>query len=683
MFNPTEKDERSYLRTVIDLMKQIIKGLDEIVKKNQRELKEYKEYLWENLSELDRAEKSAVRNNVTNSVLSSEAIMERKKRLRKMIEVPYFGRIDFTKTGEQNPLEIYVGIHSLYDPKNNKHIIYDWRAPISTMFYDYELGEAKYMSPVGELTGRIDLKRQFRIRQSIMELMLENSINIDDDILQKELSTTTDERMKNIVATIQKEQNAIIRNEDARNLIIQGVAGSGKTSIALHRVAYILYTYKGQIKSEDILIISPNKVFSDYISNVLPELGEEQIEECLMEDLISSKVLEGKYIYQTFFQQVSEILETKDATLIESVKFKSSREFIKLLDEYIVYLENTAFQPVDIMVGIIPVANEWIMERFHALNRLPMRARLQQISKDIKSEFLHHFKKELSTQEMSRIRAELKKMLLIGTDLAVYESFFKWCGHSEYFNKKKGKRIDYSDLAPIAYLHIALEGLKEEMPVKHLLVDEMQDYSPIQYRLLTKLFRCKKTILGDAQQNVNPFSSTNYDDIAFALYEAEVMKLCKSYRSSFEITEFAQKISKSPDLVAVERHGEAPKVICCKGSEVVEIGVIIKEFEKSGGSSMGIICKTEKMAKTLFGQISAFSQQVCLLTSESAAFSNGIVVTTAHMSKGLEFDEVVVPSVTAENYKDEMDKSLLYVACTRAMHKLTLLYVGDKSPFIE
>lgn len=683
MLNPTEKDERSYLHTVIDLMRQIIASLDEIVKKNQKELKEYKEYLWENLSELDRAEKSAVRNNVTNSVLSSEAIMERKKRLRKMIEVPYFGRIDFTKAGDKEPLEIYVGIHSLYDPKNNRHIIYDWRAPISTMFYDYELGEAKYDSPVGELTGRIDLKRQFRIRQSIMELMLENSINIDDDILQKELSTTTDERMKNIVATIQKEQNAIIRNEEARNLIIQGVAGSGKTSIALHRVAYILYTYKGQIKSEDILIISPNKVFSDYISNVLPELGEEQIEECLMEELISKKVLEDKYTYQTFFEQVSEILETKDATLIASVKFKSSREFIKLLDEYIVHLENTAFQPIDIMVGIIPVANEWIKERFLALNRLPMRSRIPQIAKDIKAEFLHHFKKELTTQEMTRIRAELKKMLVLGTDLAVYESFFKWCGHSEYFFKRKGKKLDYSDLAPIAYLHIALEGLKEEMPVKHLLVDEMQDYSPIQYRLLTKLFRCKKTILGDAQQNVNPFSSTNYDDIAFALYDAEVMKLCKSYRSSFEITEFAQKISKSPDLVAVERHGEAPKVIKCKGSEYEDLGAIIKDFEKSGGSSMGVICKTEKDAKELYDNILSYSQQVCLLSSESAAFSNGIVVTTAHMAKGLEFDEVVVPSVTAENYSDEMDKSLLYVACTRAMHKLTLLYVGNKSPLIE
>lgn len=209
MFNSSEQDERSYLKSIINLMREIIVGLDNIVKKNQRELKEYKEFLWENLSELDRAEKSAVRNNVTQSVLSSEAIMERKKRLRKMIEVPYFGRIDFKRNGDEESKNLYIGIHSLYDNKNSKHIIYDWRAPISTMFYDYELGDASYQSPSGLVEGKINLKRQFLIRQSSMELMLENSINIDDEILQKELSTTTDERMKNIVATIRRNRTQL------------------------------------------------------------------------------------------------------------------------------------------------------------------------------------------------------------------------------------------------------------------------------------------------------------------------------------------------------------------------------------------------------------------------------------------------------------------------------------------
>ena len=278
VFNQTEQDEVSYMKSIIRRLEKIITKLDEVINNNVKDLREYKNYLWENQSELDRAEKSAVRHNVTQAVLSSEAIVERKKRIRKMIEIPYFGRIDFQEDKKKECVPIYIGIHSYYDTEKNENVIHDWRAPISTMFYDYETGKAHYESPSGIINGTINLKRQYRIRRSVMEFMLESSINIQDDILQKELSSTSDERMKNIVATIQREQNLIIRNEEAKTLIIQGVAGSGKTSIALHRVAYILYRFKGEISSKDILIISPNKVFADYISNVLPELGEETIE---------------------------------------------------------------------------------------------------------------------------------------------------------------------------------------------------------------------------------------------------------------------------------------------------------------------------------------------------------------------------------------------------------------------
>lgn len=239
------------------------------------------------------------------------------------------------------------------------------------MFYDYELGKAVYTSPTGEISGDISLKRQYRIRKGKMEYMIESSLTVHDEILQKELSSNADDKMKNIVSTIQREQNRIIRNEEAHVLIIQGVAGSGKTSIALHRIAYLLYTLKGNISSKDILIISPNKVFGDYISNVLPELGEESVPETSMEQILSG-VLENKYKYQNFFEQVTELLEKTSSDFIERIKYKSSFEFISQLDKFILYMENNYFKAAEVkLTRHITIPAEYIEEQFRRFNPLP------------------------------------------------------------------------------------------------------------------------------------------------------------------------------------------------------------------------------------------------------------------------------------------------------------------------
>lgn len=217
---------------------------------------------------------------------SGEILREQQKKLLKLRRSPYFGRIDFTRDryGETGAEPIYVGVHDFRDEGTGKTVVYDWRAPISSMFYDFEIGPARYQAPAGEIKGRLDLKRQFRIRDGRMESMLESSLNIVDDVLQQELSRSSDEGMKSIVATIQRDQNATIRDAEAHTVIIQGVAGSGKTSIALHRIAFLLYRFKDTLSSDDILIVSPNRVFADYIGNVLPELGEEQVAEIGMGD---------------------------------------------------------------------------------------------------------------------------------------------------------------------------------------------------------------------------------------------------------------------------------------------------------------------------------------------------------------------------------------------------------------
>ncbi len=252
------------------------------------------------------------------------------------------------KKQESNEIQpVYIGIHNFYDPNSKTSLIYDWRAPVSGMFYDHELGKASYTSPAGEIKGDISLKRQYRVRDGKMEFMIESSLAIRDEILQKELSANADDKMKNIVATIQREQNRIIRNEDTNTLIIQGVAGSGKTSIALHRIAYLLYTFKDSLSAKEILIISPNKVFADYISNVLPELGEETIPETGMEQILSG-ILDNKYKYQNFFEQVNELLAKPAPDFTRRIQYKASCDFISQLDRFMLHIENNYFKATDV-----------------------------------------------------------------------------------------------------------------------------------------------------------------------------------------------------------------------------------------------------------------------------------------------------------------------------------------------
>lgn len=273
-FNQTEKQEKEYLKQIISFLKKVIGNTDASVKDHVDTLAEYKDYIWFN-KDIDPHEIRSMRESILNHFALGESVINKHKRLTKILAIPYFGRIDFLEKKENSKvMPIYIGIHTFYDPESRATLIHDWRAPVSSMFYDHELGEAGYRSPSGEIKGVISLKRQYRIRGGKMEFMIESALTVHDDILQKELSSNADDKMKNIVATIQREQNRIIRNEDIRTLIIQGVAGSGKTSIALHRIAYLLYTFRDSISSKDILIISPTKCFPIISPTSSPNLGK-------------------------------------------------------------------------------------------------------------------------------------------------------------------------------------------------------------------------------------------------------------------------------------------------------------------------------------------------------------------------------------------------------------------------
>lgn len=684
VFNETEKQENEYLQWLIGLVNEMLCHTDTSVKEHVDTLQEYKEYLWSN-KDIDPHEIRSMRESILNHFALGESVIDKCRRLSKILDIPYFGRIDFKEKNEgSKTISTYIGIHTLYDTQSKANLIYDWRAPVSGMFYDYELGEAFYSSPAGEIEGEVLLKRQYHIRKGKLEYMIESSLTIHDDILQKELSFHADEKMKNIVTTIQREQNRIIRNEEAHVLIIQGVAGSGKTSIALHRIAYLLYAMKGDISSRDILIISPNKVFADYISNVLPELGEETVPEISMEQILSG-ILDHKFKYQNFFEQVSELLEKPAQGFVERIRYKSSFDFISQLDRFILYVENNYFKATDIqLTRHITIPAECIEEQFKRFNRYPMRRRFEPMADYIFELTTIQYRSIITTAEKNLLKKEIKKMFMGNYDIQVYKDFFEWIGRPELFKMRKNHTLEYTDLVPLAYLHLALDGNLAQSRVKHLLIDEMQDYSPIQYRVIQKLYTCRKTILGDICQSVSPNSSSTADMIRRAFTVGKVMKLCKSYRSTFEITDFAQKIQINEELEPIMRHGQSPKVLQFKSieEEISGIGVLISTFKISIYRSLGIVCKTETQAKALAQKLQMYFEDIYLLSSLSSTFVKGVVVTSAHMAKGLEFDEVIVPQVEDKNYNSAIDKSMLYVAVTRAMHKLTLTYSGSRSEFV-
>ncbi|CAN5609144.1 3'-5' exonuclease [soil metagenome] len=682
MMNETEQDERAWLEQIEEKLALAIIRIDDIVKQYSAELRENKEYIYEHQSGMDEADMVAAGQSINRMAFTGETAVARRKKIQKLIQSPYFGRIDFTARDERTV--VYLGIGTFSDDETKTNVIYDWRAPISSMFYDFELGPASYSTPSGTIDGTIELKRQYKIRDSRMEFMIENSVNIQDDILQKELSRSADERMKNIVATIQRDQNKVIRNETASVMIIQGVAGSGKTSIALHRIAFLLYRYRDTISAKDILIISPNKVFADYISNVLPELGEEHIPETGMEDLVD-ELLEYKYEFQTFSQQVTMLPEKPDEKFVERIQFKSTFEFLSNMNKHLLYIENKYFAAIDLKIGGKTISAEFIEKRFRKYHQVPMLKRFSHVIKDVHEELRSMVQRKLTGHEKNQVWQAVPRMFRFSQVWELYRDFYVWIGKKELLVTPHGNKLEYADVFPFIYYKIRLEGaahLQSHQDVKHLLVDEMQDYTPVQYSVLSRIFRCKKTILGDVSQTVNSYSASSAETIERIFPQADIIKLFRSYRSTWEITAFTQRISKNPDIIPMERHGSEPVLTGFSNhqEETQEIIHRIEKFKSSGYQSLGIICKIPRQAEALHRNINSTGAH--LLTAENTTYKGTVIITSVQLAKGLEFDEVIVVDVSATNFHTNVDKSLLYIACTRAMHELRVVWVGEKSSLI-
>ncbi|MFL8674074.1 HelD family protein [Clostridioides sp. GD02404] len=670
-------DEIVHLIDINNKIEDAFNKAENLVGKLERDYMEAKIYMVKNRGEIDPHEMFQNEQSLKQIDNYGAFMVKVRDKIDKTKDSPYFARIDFRLKDVDDEYKYYIGRFAF--DYEDELLILDWRSPIASMFYDYEIGVAGYNAPIGWVDGEITRKRQFKIKNGKLEYALESSINIQDDILQKELSHTSDEKMKSIISTIQKEQNQIIRNDKADTLIIQGVAGSGKTSIALHRIAFLLYRFKDKISANNVIILSPNKVFGDYISNVLPELGEEPLCELSFENI--AEVQLERIIN---FESERNPLETNDAKWSERVRFKSTLDFVKLMDSYIKQMPNKIFIPQDYIFGDFIAKSDWIQSRFDAYNKYPVKRRLEKVAEDIRYRFETD---NIMEEDLPRVKSILKNlngMLKIKNTLLLYKDFFKQMNISNMFVMPEKKTLEWSDVYPFIYIHAAYEGLQEDKVIRHIVIDEMQDYTPIQYAVINLLFKCKKTILGDFGQLVNPNHTHTLDDMKQLYDDGELVMLNKSYRSTFEIINFTKKIQDISSLEPIERHGEEPALLKCNNEqdEINKIKIEIEEFKKSDNATLGIILKTDNDAKAIYDMLRE-EYSVHLISSESSSFTKGVSITSIKMSKGLEFDEVIVPSVNNKTYYSDYDRSLLYIACTRAMHKLKLTYVGTLTQLIS
>ncbi len=658
------------------------------------------------------------------------------EKYERMLVSPYFGRIDFLEAGDEKAEKYYIGISNLVDD-NYDILIYDWRAPVSSMFYDYEIGEARYECPEGIVDGKLTLKRQYKINNGEIEYMFDSNLKIDDEILQGILSKSTDSKMKAIVTTIQREQNKVIRNEEYKNLIVQGPAGSGKTSVALHRIAYLLYKHRDKISARNILIFSPNEIFNDYISNVLPQLGEDNMNQTTFKEYMHS-ALGNKFVKENYSQMMEYILNTKKESdyqsRVSSIKYKASLEFMKVLKKYMAYVEKAERNLKDIIFrNKLVISAKELQQLFsNDYMQFPLKRRLQKIRERILF-LLEYYEKqrmeevatelentgdyiskvEIKELSINSVRNEMKDIYyevdkMTEFDLAeIYKKLFEnlelFCEESNnkfpkgeiekikcYTLDNINRRIlNYEDQPPLLYLKGVLGDLPKTSEIKYVIIDEAQDYTPLQYEILYQLFKSAKiTMLGDLNQSINPYMNVgNYNNISGIFPEDNtcIINLTKSYRSTKEITAFSRKLLNiETSAEYVERNGDEPLIVGFQSEQAIKDRLIedIKNYKEKGYNSIGIITRTAGEADEVYGFLKDRTHVKAIMKDDDE-FINDTLVIPSYLAKGLEFDVVLIYNVSDENYACEEERLLLYTACTRALHVLCVYYSGKCTPLLK
>jgi DNA helicase-2/ATP-dependent DNA helicase PcrA len=677
-------------------------------------------------------------------------------KLERLKQSPYFGRIDFRFEGEEKEEPIYLGIASFLN-ENDEFLVYDWRAPISSLYYDSLPGPTQYNTPAGSVKGDMTLKRQYIIKNSEIQGMFDTGLAIGDELLQEVLGQHSDTQMKTIVATIQREQNKIIRNEKSKLLIVQGAAGSGKTSAALQRVAYLLYRYRETLEAEHIILFSPNSLFNDYISTVLPELGEKNMQQTTFQDFLYRNIGDEFDLEDPFSQTeytLTAYNEKGYEERIQGIEYKSSANFLKVLDHYLQYLsaeglifhditfrDKTIFtsqQLKDWFLHLdknISITNRlqlltddllrrlkkfakaeihetWVEEEIQYLDKETYLKAYQKLQKNNKRQFSESTFNDLALEQdflsklvvktnIRPIRQKLQKMdyidftsmykrlftddIFVDVETGVLNGWDVIC--QQTISSIEHGVLNYEDAAPFVYLKEQVLGYNKNTTVRHLFIDEAQDYSELQLALLRMLFpNCNMTLLGDINQAIFVHSLTGYAAVnpIFTLTDdtKEIIRLLRSYRSTKQIVEFTRElIQNGEDIQPFNRNGMKPIVTCLAETSLTDLTLgQIQHLQKTGTSHIAIICKTAKESEQVYSELKS-RLDLKLIKKETASYEPGVIVIPAYLAKGIEFDAVIL--YDASVYSRESERKLFYTACTRAMHELYVNCSGDMNDFIK
>ncbi|MCA0754148.1 AAA family ATPase [Paenibacillus sp. N4] len=636
---------------------------------------------------------------------------ERRLRLEISKKEPYFGRIDFQElpAGDQKPM--YIGKAGVAKQGSNELLVIDWRAPVASLFYSFTGGDAPaaYESPDGEVTGHVHLKRNFMIRQGEIVRLVDSYIrgqeegSVTDEFLLYRLGENKDNKLRDIVSTIQGEQDRIIRAERNRALFIQGVAGSGKTTVALHRLAYLLYQYADRMRAERMIIFAPSRMFLDYISGVLPELGVGDIQQTTFSDwtleLLENAVrLDDPSRTMTYW---FEERRTAEEIGHSSGRFKGSLAFKAIVDERIAEFKKrivpaVSFVPIDGLELNPEQMQEWYDTDY---GEEPLMKKRDRLVSRIRRWFESELKlrrvtdKKVRAKALAKLASFTKKIPAYGSP-ELYASLFQGKQAAKGVPKpvaattaeRLGSGIAaVEDLAPLAYIHLELFGLPAQA-FDHIVIDEAQDYSPFQLEVLRRCQRTvSMTVLGDLQQGIHAYAGIQSWEELMGLFDEKqtgFYELNRSYRSTMEIIEFANKILGGmtggvKPAVPVFRSGDPVALVQTEDEAWLEaIEASVAEWQSTGQyETISVIGRTALECERIFQHLTGKGFSASLVQSKQPAYGGGLSVVPVYLSKGLEFDAVLIADAGGEAY-GELDSKLLYVGCTRALHKLKLLYKG-------
>lgn len=658
--------ERNYLNKTVSLIRKKISKLGQELFDDDSKVLEFKKLIWDTHTEMDPNE---MRSMMAESDLQVSIMQSKGNYLQRLFRIqnkPYFGSIRFKEEGSEEEYNIYIGITHVEDKLD--YYVHDWRSPICSMFYDYETGPASYKAPSGIIKGNIIKKRQYIIEDAELKHIFDNDLNISDSLLQEVLAEESSDKMKNIVNTIQEEQNKVIRNTEDKNLIVEGIAGSGKTSVALHRIAFLLYRIPN-LTSSNVVVFTPNKVFSEYISNVLPELGEDNTYDMTFYDLLCQNINEYKDI-ENFTDFISRYYKS-NVDNYDMVKYKQSDEIIKDIDSYINNLLSTIkFNNKLEYDNFIEIDTEELNNMLnYKYNRFPLFERIKEISKRIASNNY-----EGSTKNASSIEKKLKELLNIKLDLKdIFNNFYQ-SEYSKYKDKVNDKYLYYEDACIFLYIKSLLVGFNTNHVIKEIVIDEAQDYNKLQYLIIKKTFKTSNyTILGDTNQTINPYYKYDSLEELTSIFESsKYITLTKTYRSTGKIIDYTNKILGLNHVTAI-RNDKASDIIFRNNITKNDFLTDINNL-KTISKSIAIITKNDKEAEKVYNMLK--DDLDIMLIDGFGHIKRDLVVVPSYVAKGLEFDSVIIYTDEDNKYQ-EKDKYLFYVACTRAQHNL-IIYNNSK-----